>query len=61
MMEKIKEFLKSTKTELEKVTWPTREETIASTAITIVVVGLVAVFIGLNDFAYHQLILILFR
>ncbi len=61
MIEKIKEFAKSVQAELVKVTWPNWDETVTSTAITIIVVAMVGVFIGLNDFLYDQLLRTLFK
>ncbi len=48
-MEKITKFLKEVRAELRKVTWPTKEELIGSTIVTIVVSVIVAIFIGLVD------------
>lgn len=49
MLEKIKKFLKEVLAELRKVTWPTKDELIGSTIVTIVVSLIVAVFIGIVD------------
>ena len=48
-MDKIKKFLKEVLAELRKVTWPTKEELIGSTIVTVVVSLVVAVFIGIVD------------
>jgi len=48
-LEKIKKFLKEVVAELRKVTWPTKEELIGSTIVTVVVSIVVAVFIGIVD------------
>ena len=48
-MEKIKKFLKEVLAELRKVTWPTKDELIGSTIVTIVVSIIVSVFIGVVD------------
>jgi len=48
-LEKIKKFLKEVVAELRKVTWPTKDELIGSTIVTIVVSLIVAVFIGVVD------------
>ncbi|MDH4157853.1 MAG: preprotein translocase subunit SecE [candidate division Zixibacteria bacterium] len=48
-MEKIKKFLKEVLAELRKVTWPTKDELIGSTIVTIVVSIVVSVFIGVVD------------
>ena len=48
-MEKIKKFLKEVLAELRKVTWPTKDELVGSTIVTIVVSIIVSVFIGVVD------------
>jgi len=48
-LEKIKKFFKEVHAELRKVTWPTKEELIGSTIVTIVVSLVVALFIGVVD------------
>ncbi len=42
-------FFKETKQELNKVTWPTREELWQATAVVIITTGILAVFIGAVD------------
>ena len=49
MFGKIIKSLKEVRAELTKVTWPTRQELIGSTIVTIVVTLLVSVFIGIVD------------
>ena len=48
-MEKVTKFLKEVVAELRKVTWPSKDELIGSTIVTIVVSVIVAVFIGIVD------------
>ncbi|MFC1475356.1 preprotein translocase subunit SecE [Candidatus Zixiibacteriota bacterium] len=48
-MEKTKKFLKEVVAELRKVTWPSKDELIGSTIVTIVVSCIVAIFIGIVD------------
>ncbi len=48
-MEKLTKFLKEVMAELRKVTWPTKDELIGSTIVTIVVSLIVAIFIGIVD------------
>lgn len=50
MFEKTMTFLRESYTELRRVTWPTRKEILGSTLVTLVVVGILMVFIGLFDF-----------
>lgn len=49
-MQKVIKFLKETRAELTKVTWPTRSEIIGSTIVTVVVSIIVSIFIGIVDF-----------
>ena len=44
------QFLKEARIELKKVKWPTRKELLASTAMVILLVLIVAFFLGLIDF-----------
>lgn len=56
MLAKTTEFLTNVKGELSKVTWPTRKDTYASTAVVIVLVLAVAVFLWVVDSALSTLI-----
>jgi preprotein translocase subunit SecE len=49
MFEKIVKFLKETRAEMRKVTWPTRDELIGSTKIVIIATLVVTLFIGIID------------
>jgi preprotein translocase subunit SecE len=51
VIEKITQFLKEAKVELKKVTWPTPKQTLASTAVVIIIVFIVAIYLGIIDFA----------
>jgi len=48
--------LRESKIELKKVKWPTRKELLASTAVVIVLVLVVALFLGLIDFGLIKII-----
>jgi preprotein translocase subunit SecE len=50
------QFLREVRAELKKVTWPSRKETLASTGIVLIVVFLVAMYLGLVDMALSKLI-----
>lgn len=43
-------FIRETKQELNKVTWPTRHELWQATLVTIVTTFILALFIGICDF-----------
>ena len=49
MFTKVTGFLGNVKAELEKVTWPSRQDTYGSTIIVIVLVLLIAVFLWAID------------
>ena len=56
MFDKIKQFLKEVKIELKKVVWPTRKDTIASTSVVLVIVTIIAIFLGLVDLGLSRII-----
>ena len=50
MYGKTMQFLRDVRSELRKVTFPSRTETLASTAVVIIVVFVVALYLGFVDF-----------
>ncbi len=58
---KASQFLREVKIELKKVTWPTRKETMASTAVVIILVFIVSAFLGLVDMGLSTLIGLVLR
>jgi len=56
IMSKIRRFLREAKVELNKVTWPTPKEALASTSVVIVVVIIVSLFLGVVDFGLTKII-----
>jgi len=56
IFEKVKQFLKDSKIELRKVTWPTSKQTLASTSVVIIVVVIISVFLGVVDFGLSKII-----
>jgi len=50
------QFLRECKVELKKVKWPTRKELLASTAVVIVLVLVVSLFLGLIDVGLIRII-----
>jgi len=53
---KTTQFLREVKIELKKVTWPSKKETVASTAVVIILVIIVSAFLGIVDFGLSSLI-----
>jgi len=58
---KTAQFLREVKVELKKVTWPTRKQTIGSTAVVIALVMLISLFLGVVDFGISGLIRIVLQ
>ncbi|MBW2020490.1 MAG: preprotein translocase subunit SecE [Deltaproteobacteria bacterium] len=58
---KTTQFLREVKVELKKVTWPSRKETLASTAVVIILVVIISVFLGLVDVGLSSLIRFVLR
>ena len=58
---KTTEFLREVKVELKKVTWPSRKETVASTAVVIILVVIISSFLGLVDMGLSSLIRFVLR
>ena len=56
MYVKAVQFFRDVRSELRKVTFPTRKETLASTAVVIVVVFIVAIYLGIVDFVLSLVI-----
>jgi len=54
-------FFAEARTELKKVTWPTRQETIKLTMIVVLISSLVALFIGGLDAILLQVTAVLFK
>jgi len=61
MLEKVRNFLREVRVELEKVTWPGRKEVQAATLVIIALVLLLAVFIGGVDFVVSRVLGLFFR
>ena len=60
MKERIVTFFSETKTELKKVTWPSRDELKQSTRVVIIATFLVTIFIGVVDQVLSRIIKLVF-
>lgn len=58
-VEPARQYLREVVFELRKVVWPSRKETIGSTAVVLVIVGLSAVFLGIVDIILSRLVRLL--
>jgi preprotein translocase subunit SecE len=54
-------FLRDVRTEMGKVTWPSRKDLIQSTIVVIVAVAISGVFIGTLDYVFQRLINLFFK
>ncbi|MBN1688919.1 MAG: preprotein translocase subunit SecE [Candidatus Omnitrophica bacterium] len=61
MLTKIGNFISETKQELNKVTWPSRNELWQATLVVIVTTFIVALFIGVADFILSMIMRIVLR
>lgn len=59
MFAKLSSFLQESKQELNRVNWPSREETIRLTLVVVLLSLLVAAYLGALDFAFTYLLEIL--
>lgn len=55
-VDKVRTFLREVKVEFKKVSWPARKETIASTFVVILVVFIIAMFLGIVDLGLSRLV-----
>ncbi len=55
-IEVAKQFLREVKQELKKVTWPTRRDALSGTAVVLVAVFVIAVFLGIVDSGLSNLV-----
>ena len=55
MLAKTKTFFEEVKTELGKVTWPTRKETVGTTWVVVVIIFLISLYLGACDVILNKL------
>jgi len=61
VFDNIKNFFKEVKQEIKKVVFPSRDEVIGSTKVVLVLVIMVAVFLGLIDLLLSKLVAIVVK
>ena len=52
MIKKTTAFIQEVRGEMQKVTWPTREELVGSTAVVLTTMLILSAFIGVADFVF---------
>jgi preprotein translocase subunit SecE len=55
-LEKVKQFYHEVRVELRKITWPPRKETIASTSVVLIIVIIIACFLGFVDLGLSKIV-----
>jgi preprotein translocase subunit SecE len=55
------QFLREVKMELKKVTWPSRKQTIGSTVVVLVLVTIIAFFLGVVDIGLSSIVKVVLR
>jgi preprotein translocase subunit SecE len=67
-MDKIKEyynqvvqFFREVKAELQKVTFPTRQETVGSTVVVLVLTAIISMYLGFSDWALSRIVKMLLQ
>ena len=55
------QFLREVKVELKKVVWPSREQTIGSTVVVLILVMIISVFLGMVDISLSSLIRVVLK
>jgi len=56
VLAKTRNFIEEVKVELEKVTWPLRKETIATTWVVVFIVVLISFYLGASDLVLARLL-----
>jgi len=55
------QFFREVKVELQKVTFPTRQETVGSTIVVLVLTIIMGVYLGLSDWALARIVQMLLQ
>lgn len=59
VLEKAKQFFREVRVELKKISWPLRKETVASTSVVLIIVFIVALFLGIVDLGLSRMVKII--
>jgi preprotein translocase subunit SecE len=61
IIDKSLQFLREVRVELKKVTWPSRKQTLGATAVVIILVMIISLFLGLVDFGLSNLVRVILQ
>ncbi len=59
--EQTAQFFREVKVELQKVTFPTRQETVGSTMVVLVLTVILALYLGLSDWVLARIVQMLLQ
>ncbi len=59
LFEKTKQFFREVRVELKKISWPQKKETVGATSVVIVIVLIVAFFLGFADMILSRMVKII--
>lgn len=59
LIAKAMQFFREVRIEIKKISWPLRNETIASTSIVIIIVLIISLFLGIVDVGLSRVIKII--
>jgi preprotein translocase subunit SecE len=57
----VAQFLREVKVELQKVTFPTRQETVGSTVVVLILTVIIAIYLGFSDWALARIVQLLLK
>ena len=60
MLKRTRVFLTDVRVELKKVSWPSRQDTISSTGVVLVVVFIISFYLGMIDVLLSRMVTSLF-
>jgi len=55
------QFFREVKVELQKVTFPTRQETVSSTVVVLVLTVIISLYLGFSDWALARIVQLLLK
>ena len=61
MLKKAQSFFTEVRAEMQKVTWPTREELVGSTGVVLMTMLIISAFVGCADFVMSLLLSVFLR
>jgi preprotein translocase subunit SecE len=56
VVQSISQYVREVRVELSKVTWPSRRDTLASTSVVLIIVILIAIFLGIVDLGLSRIL-----